>query len=140
MFMSFIAGLIFGVGSGYFEKMIAGPLRQKLSLSDSELSIVSFAALMLIASIVISAMGVNTSSFWMVLGGAIGAFGIRAYAFGKGQLDERRLASQSATDATEDAVAAAEDLAESAKETVSDAASSAKDAVEDVVDAAKKSA
>ena len=132
MFMSFIAGLIFGVGSGYVEKSIAAPLRNQFDLSDSELGIISFAGLLLIASILISAMGVNTSAFWMVLGGGIGAFGIRAYIFGKAEMDKRRIATQStASDLAEDAADAVAD----AKDSVS---SSVKDLADDMKDAASK--
>ncbi len=103
MFVSFIAGLVFGVGSGFFEKTIGAPLRKQLDFSDSELSIVSFAALMLLASIIVAALGANSSAFWLVLGGAIGAFAIRGYIFGQAKVEERRVAQKAAT-TIEDAV------------------------------------
>lgn len=112
LFVSFIFGLIFGVGSAYFEKIIAEPLRGSFSLSDSELSILSFGALLLLASIVVSAMGADSSAFWLVLGGMIGAFAIRGVAFGRAKMDERK-ALRDAADAVEER---AEDIADTASE------------------------
>ncbi len=125
MFMSFIGGLIFGIGSGYLEKLIAKPLRDQFELSDSELGIISFSALMLVAAILVSAMGVNSSAFWLVLGGAIGAFGIRAYVFGKAEVEKRKLAAQ---DAAGDLADSASDMADSAADAATDAKNAVKDA------------
>lgn len=90
MFFSFIAGLVFGVGSAFVEKAVGPSLRKNMDFTDSELSIVSFAGLMLAASIIVAALGANSSAFWLVLGGAIGAFAMRGYVFGKAKMDERR--------------------------------------------------
>jgi len=38
----------------------------------------------------VAALGFNSSAFWLVLGGAIGAFAIRGYALGKSKMDERK--------------------------------------------------
>lgn len=116
-FVSFVAGLIFGVGSGFFEKLIGPPLRNALSLSDSELSILSFGGLMVLASLVVSSMGVDSSSFWMVLGGMLGAFAIRAVLFGRTKMDERK-ALRDAAQSVEDTV---DDAADAASETLQEA-------------------
>jgi len=104
----------------FFEKTISGPLRKKMDFSDTEIGILSFSGLMLLAAIVVSAVGANSSAFWLVLGGAIGAFGIRSFIFGKSKMEERRLAAQEA----------ASDMADD----VADAAADAKDAVSDVAE------
>lgn len=134
MFMSFVAGLVFGIGSGMFEKTIAGPLRRKMEFSDSEISILSFAGLMIVAAIIVSAMNFDSSAFWLVLGGAIGAFGIRSFGFGKAKMEERRLAAQA--DASEMADAA-EEFAADTKEALADAKDAVTESVQDVVDDAK---
>ena len=90
MFVSFVSGLVFGIGSGFFEKSIGAPLRKQFELSDSELSIVSFVGLMLMAAIVVAAIRANSSAFWLVLGGGIGAFAIRGYLFSKAEVAKRR--------------------------------------------------
>lgn len=137
MFFSFIGGLIFGVGSGPFEKIAGASLREKLSLSDSEMGIISFAALMLLASILVSAIGVNSSAFWLVLGGGIGAFSIRAFAFGKSKMDAKKAAvRQEAENWAETADAVGEDLGDAA----SDLKSAATDAADDAKAAVKKAA
>ncbi len=140
MFMSLIAGLIFGVGSGYFEKMIAEPLRNQFDLSDSELGILAFAGLMLIGAIVISAMGVNTSAFWMVLGGAIGAFGIRAFTFGKAEVERRRLASSTVSDLADDAADAVSNVKDSVSSSAKDLADDMKGAASDAASKIKENA
>jgi len=137
MFMSFIAGLVFGAGSGYFEKMIAAPLRKQLSLSDVEMGILSFGGLMLVASIVVSAMGVNSSAFWLVLGGTIGAFAIRSFVFGKAKMEERKLAAQ---DIASDAADTVKDAADSAKSSARNIADDVTNAGKDAMDAAKDAA
>jgi len=120
MIVSFIMGLIFGVGSGGFEKIVGEPIRKHLSLSDSELAILSFAGLMLVASIVVSAMSVDSSAFWLVLGGAIGAFAIRAVLFGKTKVEARRQqALEAAGDVVEEGTDAAKNLADNVAERVS---------------------
>ena len=113
-FVSFIAGLIFGVGSGFFEKLIGPPLRSNFSLSGSELSILSFGGLMLLASIVVSAMSVNSSAFWLVLGGLLGAFAIRAVLFGRTKMDERKSLRDAAQNMGEQAEEAADGIKEAA--------------------------
>lgn len=101
LFVSFIAGLVFGVGSDFFEKMVEQPLRKSLTLSGSELTIISFGVLMLMASIIVSATGADSSAFWLVIGGMIGAFAIRGFLFSKSKLEERQ-ALKAATDAVKD--------------------------------------
>ena len=131
MFMSFIAGLVFGVGSGMFEKTIAGQLRNKLELSHSEISILSFAGLMLLASIIVSAMNFDSSAFWLVLGGAIGAFAIRGFLFGQSKLEERKQAAQeTVSDLTDDAHNVAEEAVEAAKDVAGDVKDAAKKVAE----------
>lgn len=131
MFMSFIAGLVFGIGSGMFEKAISGPLRKQMDFSDTEIGILSFSGLMLLAAIVVSAVGVNSSAFWLVLGGAIGAFGIRSFIFGKSKMEERRLAAQgAASDLADDVSDVAEDAVDGAKDASAAAVETAKTAVE----------
>ena len=137
MFMSFISGLIFGAGSGYFEKMIAAPLRKHLSLPDTELGILSFGGLMLIASILVSAMGINSSAFWLVLGGTLGAFAIRSFVFGKSKMEERKLAAQNAASELGDDVS---DIAGDAKDSVSNAMENAKEAAKDTASKASNAA
>lgn len=100
MIVSFLAGLVFGVGSGFFERLIGEPLRRQFSLSDSELTILSFGGLMLLAAILVSAMRLDSSAFLLVLGGVIGAFAIRGYALGKTKVEERR--AQQINDAAKD--------------------------------------
>ncbi len=137
MFFSFVAGLIFGAGTGPAEKIAGASLREKMSLSDSEMGIISFAAMMLLASILVSAIGVNSSAFWLVLGGGIGAFAMRAFAFGKTKMDEKKAAALEAADnVAEKADAVGEDLSDAA----GDLKSTAKDAADDAKATVKKAA
>lgn len=139
MLMSFIAGLVFGIGSGMFEKAIRGPLRKQMEFSDTEIGILSFSGLMLLAAIVVSAVGVNSSAFWLVLGGAIGAFSIRSFIFGKSKMEERKLAAAEKAEAMADEAAdMAADAKDAAANAVEDAVDGAKDATASAVKKAKK--
>jgi|GEM_PF-5822424 len=141
MFMSFIAGLVFGVGSGVFEKAISGPLRKRIELSDSEVSLVSFAGLMLLAAILVSAMNFDSSAFWLVFGGVVGAFSIRSFVFGKSKMEERRLAAQeAASDLGEETVSTLEDAAEDVSTATGEIVEDVSEAADDMVKATKSAA
>ena len=84
-----VAGFLTPYAEGPLAKPVASLLGDHLQLEPGELRVLAFILMMLLAGIG-SALFVSGSTFWVILGGALGYFGTRLISAVQGALDKRQ--------------------------------------------------
>lgn len=86
----FIVAVIAGLATRQAEEPLARPLARMIApvvkVEPDEVRLFAFIVVMLIAGI-LSELLRSGSAFWVILGGALGYFGLRLFAFVKAQID-----------------------------------------------------
>jgi hypothetical protein len=86
--LAVIAGLLVGPAEEPLAKPVARLIAPVVRIDPAEMRLLSFALLMLIVGVLAELLH-SGSTFWVILGGVIGLFAMRIYAFVKARIDNR---------------------------------------------------
>ncbi|MCC7321142.1 MAG: hypothetical protein IT542_09220 [Rubellimicrobium sp.] len=89
----FIVAIIGGLVVDRAEEPLARPLARLIApvvrIEQAEMRTLAFAVVMLIVGVIADLID-SGSPFWVILGGVLGLFGVRLFAFARDRLDQRR--------------------------------------------------
>lgn len=102
MLTSVIFGVVFGLGTGFAIGPVSGFARSHFELTEQDSGTLTFGVLLLLAALLVTLLSGGANAFWLVLGGLIGAFGLRIYAFAMAYVAQLSDKTDGAADAADE--------------------------------------